>query len=453
MITPLPKVNNPVTYNELRPISLVPLLSKILEKIVYRQLNEYLSVNNVLPVNQSGFRKGHSTNTALINMSDNIIRALDKGQATVLVLLDFTKAFDTIDHSLLVAKCNYFGLNPVSCKFIESYLNNRTQRVVINNEVSCDLHIASGVPQGSVLGPLLFLLYTSDLHKQVNHCNAQFFADDTQLYHHLSISTFQHATAVINNDLSNINNYAHKHNLKLNPSKSKVLLISSKNQRENLKSVISIKIDDQMIPFVNKAKILGVVFDESLRFIDHTNDILKQCYVRLKLLYSSKHILNKENKKMLCESLILSKIAYCNIMYYPCLDTITCNRLQKTQNTCCRFINSLRKYDHLTNAFVDLQWLKLNNLFKYHFLVFVKRLLNTATPKYLRDKLVSREAIHNINVRFPTTLTMPQHKTAIFQRSFTYNAVKLYNYLSIDIKSSSVTLFRKKLKEYLIVYQ
>lgn len=453
LVVPIPKTSNPTSYNELRPISLLTILSKILEKIVYDQINDYLSNTKLLPKHQSGFRKGHSTASALMNMSDNIITALDKKQATALVLLDFSKAFDTINHDLLIAKCKYFGFDQTFLLFLSHYLKGRTQRVVLNNVSSSTGLITSGVPQGSILGPILFLLYTSDLCTKVRYAQVQFFADDTQLYYHFNPENVQQATIVINNDLAHISNYAKNNSLCLNATKSKAMLFCHNKHRQILKSSMNILANGEIIPFVESAKNLGLYFDEQLRFTNHVSYVSKQCYVRLKLLFSNRQILSLKIKKRLCESLVLSQLTYCNIVYYPCLDSITCSRIQKIQNTCCRLIFNLRKYDHISVPFKNLGWLNVSNLYRYLFLSFLSRLLVTSTPPYLREKLVFRENIHKINIRHFKSLTMPRHRTAMFQRSFSYNAVKLYNFYRNITSMSPLHSFKYKIKNYLLSSQ
>nr|CAI5846112.1 unnamed protein product [Callosobruchus analis] len=186
VVTPLPKVHNPKSLNDLRPISLLPILSKVLEQIVYLQICDYLNGHNIIPVHQSGFQKNLSSTTALAYLGDTIIIAIDKNNMSLLVLLPF----DTLNHKLLVAKCCYYGFDDTSCKFIRSYLSGRKQKVVIEDQSSLLNNIKSGVPQGSVLGPLLFLLYTSDIVNQVQYSHLQLFADDTQISHTFSATQY-----------------------------------------------------------------------------------------------------------------------------------------------------------------------------------------------------------------------------------------------------------------------
>lgn len=450
LIRPLPKINDPKLLSDLRPISLLPVLSKMLEKVVQLQISAYLSTNMLLPTHQSGFRAGHSTTTALLNLLDNILQARDKKLATVLISLDFSKAFDTIDHKLLCVKLQYYGFDERALSFFNSYLYNRHQRVTVAQQTSTAKLVISGVPQGSILGPLLFLLYTADISNHIQHSHLQSYADDTQMLYSFLPSETQSASHKMNQDLKSVYTYAAAHNLKLNPNKSVAMVISSDNKLINIKNELNIMIDNTTLEFSQESKILGIIFDEKLRFYSHVSKLFQRAYIKLKVLYSNRYIMNYKLRKKLCESLVIPIFHYCDIVYFPCLDVLTQNRIQRVQNICCRFVCNLRKFDHLSDKFTQLKWLKMAEHTNYHYLTFIHRLLLTSTPVYLRQKLITRNSVHNVNTRFHTNFTMPQHSTAFFQRSFSYNAVKLYNSIPENLKSLSLHQFRIAIKNKLL---
>lgn len=451
VICPIPKVSSPTELKDLRPISLLPVLGKVLEKIVYNQMNDYLNKNKIIAKHQSGFRASHSTTTALLDLCDNIVRAYDRGMATVLLTLDFSKAFDTIDHELICAKLDYYGFDDLSHSFFNSYLRGRTQRVRIDNCISEKRSVCSGVPQGSILGPLLFILYTADMNCCLDFTSMQAFADDTQILHHFCPGAFEVASNKISSDLVNISHYCKRHNLKLNCDKTNILLISSKPHRLNLKSSLEIRVGDQQrLHFVSSVKILGLIIDEDLRFQKQVNIIVQKCYSNLKLLYSNRDYLNFRIRKLLCESLIMSVIGYCDLIYYPCLDSVNEYRLQKIQNACCRLIFSLRKYDHISNKIIELEWMKLNDLVRFHYVTLIHKILYMSLPIYLHDKLVTRDAVHQRDIRFKNTLTMPMHSTSVFRKGFTYNAVVLYNAIDSRFKGLTPNAFKYKIKRFIL---
>ena len=203
-IMPLPKTKKPVEYKDLRPISILPILSKLIEKVLNMQIREHLDKFKILPPTQSGFRASHSCSTALLKVTDDILSATDKNKLTALILLDYSKAFDRINHQLLLAILHYYGFGEDSLAMIQSYLENRLQRVRIKGKLSTPLNISSGVPQGSILGPTLFTIFTSNLYSYISFCEFHCYADDSQLYLSFDSKNLQEAAQKINADLDSI---------------------------------------------------------------------------------------------------------------------------------------------------------------------------------------------------------------------------------------------------------
>lgn len=206
IVRPIPKTNNPINTKDLRPISILPCLSKILERVVYSQVVEYLEANNILPDLQSGFRQGRGTATALADVVGNILKARDRGEGTILVLLDFSRAFDAINTTLLLSKLSFYGFDSDTVEWFKSYLSGRSQLVELHRDngstlASPPLHVSRGVPQGSILGPLLFILYSADITKSFFNCRYHMYADDIQLYLSLKADEASSAVQKINDDL------------------------------------------------------------------------------------------------------------------------------------------------------------------------------------------------------------------------------------------------------------
>lgn len=181
---------------------------------------------------------------------------------------------------------------------------------------------------------------------------------------------------------------------------------------------------------------------------------MQKSYSALKILYSSRHLLSVKLKTMLCESLVLSQFNYCDFIYGSCIDSLDKNRIQKVQNSCCRFIHNLRKYDHVSDKINDTNWLRMENRRMHHLGNFVHALLKSPhSPRTLRSKFVTRSNIHSVDIRFKDKFTIPRHRTAMFKRSFIYNAIQLYNSTPQVLKIFNINKFKFKFKSYLFSKQ
>lgn len=354
----------------------------------------------------------------------------------------------------MCSKLEYYGFDMGSVTLLRSYLNNRTQRIVIGEQCSQSLHLTSGVPQGSILGPLLFIIYTTELLNSISRGKVVAYADDMQLHFGFKPTDIVHVSNLINDTLNNVVTLSREHNLKLNPKKSKLICFGSRLGKIYVKANLNVFIDNQMIPFVNFANNLGVIVDEDLRFSEHLKHLNKKAYSALKLIYSNRHILGYDLKRLLCETLVLSHYQYCDFIYGPCLYTRDKKRIQKVQNSCCRLIYNLKKYDHISHKIKECNWLNMDNRRLHHLGNFVHKLLNVSDPPLcLKCKFVSRSHIHSVNVRNKDRFTMPQHRNVIFRRGFTYNAINLYNWLPIEFKKFNINKFKYKFRHFLFSRQ
>lgn len=450
-IIPVSKVCNPQEPTDYRPISILPAMSKVLEKLVYEQIIRYVNEFKLLPQIQSGFRSQHSTTTALLHVTDDILRSCDTGKVTCLVLLDFSKAFDTMDHAILLKKLKYFGFGEQASAFFKHYLENRRQRVKVGTGVSSYLSIHRGVPQGSILGPILFSLYTADFSSLIRYSTVHQYADDTQLYYSFSPSNCFLACTQISDDLETISRIAASHQLILNASKTVVMLFGGQRKSVAEDPNFKIQLNGKKLELANFCKNLGVTIDSELRFNKHVELLVQKAVGKLKLLYLHKDILDPNIRLRLCETLILSQLSYADVLYWPALTRENKYSLQKIQNSCVRFVKGLRKFDHVSGAMRELDWFNLEERFLYHISCLIYKINRNASPVYLYNKLVMRREVHSVNTRHADMLDVPRHRTAMFQRSFTYTAAEVFNNLPLLIKSSSsVFQFRKRIRSYIL---
>ena len=266
-VIPVYKKGSKLDRTNYRPISLLSNISKIFEKLMHTRLYGFLNKFNRLYKYQFGFRNKHSTTHALINITEAIRKALDEKSFACGVFVDLQKAFDTVNHDILLTKLNYHGVRGIALKWFNSYLTNRSQFVSINDKLSIIRLMNCGVPQGSILGPLLFLVYINDLHECIVHSTAYHFADDINLL--LINNSLKKLNKHINHDLSNLVQWLRANKISLNTKKTELIL--SKSKKTNISKYLNFRIGGQRISPSKTIKYLGIKIDEHLSFLPHIN--------------------------------------------------------------------------------------------------------------------------------------------------------------------------------------
>lgn len=449
-VLPMPKKSHPLELSDLRPISILPTLSKCLEKIMNAQIKVYLDRNVLLPKRQSGFRQGYSCTTSLLDVVDDVLRMTDIGKTTVLVLLDYTKAFDTISHKLLLAILSYTGFSADAVAMIHSYLSNRYQIVHTENRQSTKNKILRGVPQGTILGPLLFNIYAAQVSKEVVTSKTYFYADDTQLSYSFYPNDIDNANKVLNSDIDKLVKASSKHDLIINPNKSSVLIFGYK--RQEVQSKLKIMVDNKELSAVSCAKNLGVELDVDLRFKKHTAKLLQRAYCNLKMLYPHRKILDIPTKIKITDTLVLSHFNYCDVLYGTCLDVRDTARIEKVQKSCLRYIYGIRKYDRISHKLKEAKWMNMATRRRLHSLTLFHSIIINKSPPYLYEKIQFRTDIHNLNLRHRGLISPTPHRSALFERSFTFNIYSMYNNLDVKCKNSSLGEFKIKARKILSEY-
>lgn len=441
-VIPLPKRKEVSSYSDLRPVSILSPLSKVLEKVVAVQIREYIERSNVLPARQSGFRGGYSCATCLLDVVDDIIRGTDSGKCSALLLLDYSKAFDKINHEILVAILQHIGLSEAPIKFINSYLAHRSQYVETTNGTSEKGSIHCGVPQGSVLGPLLFCIYTFNVINSLKYCTPYLYADDTQLLYSFDPSAFQEASHLINDDLSALVKCSEQHQLSINPSKSHILIFGKNKQyvAENIK----IYVDNTELKYVNNVCDLGLDIDTDLRFTQHINKCIGRAYANLKMLFPHRHILPINLKIKLTDALVLSHFNYCDVVYGPCLTEIDRQRIQRVQKSCLRYIYGIRKFQPVSHKLITAKWSDMESRRKFHAACLYHSIIIFKHPPYLYNKITFRSDVHNLNLRFRGLISPPSHRTALYERCFTFNIYLIYNEIPSELKTLNLAAFKRR---------
>ena len=456
IVKPLPKNNNPADAADFRPISLLPAFSKVVEKLMAKQMIEYLKETNYFDGLQSAYKPGHSTITALLNVTDDIYECLENSELVFLVLLDYSKAFDCANHRLILAKLKAAGFRDDALTWVSSYLSDRKQKVCTNNGESGWSSVSNGVPQGSVLGPLLFTVLVSDLRDAIKRGRYHMYADDTQLYYSCKCENANETIENINSDLERISKYSKTNCLKLNAGKSKYIIIGSRHNLKKLKDVQlePIKIDSKIIEREYEAKNLGVTFDEELTWIRHVNLSVAKAYGKLKHAYRFKNFLNEASKQRLTEAYILSQFNYGDIILQNLTEQLQ-NKIQKVQNRCVRYTYGLRKYDHISGFIKNKNILNMKNRRMLHNLSLMFKIQNNKAPKYLRDRILMHRDVHSHFTRNRLNIDPPFARSKVRSMSFFIYISKKYNLLSQNINTNNISLFTFKIncKKYLLNQQ
>lgn len=450
VVIPLPKTNNPTSISQFRPISILPVLSKILEKVVCEQMVGYLESEELLPETQSGFRRGFSTCSALINVIDDMITAKDKGFQSLITALDFSQAFDSVNVDLLLAKLRFYHFDDNSVQWFSSYLLERTQQTKVDGRLSPVLPRPVGVPQGSCLGPILFLLYTADLKDQLNFCSLHSYADDSQLL--FSYSPLERAEAVrkINLDLERVKLWSDAHGLFLNLDKCSVLQVnsaSSGGQPDYNYIDQFVTLNGRALVMGSFLKILGVTLDSQLNFSNHVKSICQNVIIKLKTLYRCVKILPISAKLEIVRSTILPAIYYAIPAFAHCLTQENVIILTKLQNRALRFVYNLKKFEHISEVRLSSRMLSIMGCCDLQTVQLIYKVLLTGKPEYLKKKLIFRHQIKERSTRQDDQLHLPRVRLEIGKKAFRYFGPEKFNALPPALKSLSYRLFKSHAKE------
>ena len=452
-VIPIYKSGDPSDPSNFRPISILPVISKIVERVVQRQLYYYLSANHLLSPTQHGFRPLHSTETALTHITDEIFLAFDSGKISLLCLIDLSKCFDVINHRKLLNKLQTLGINT---SWFQNYLHGHTQCVSYTGsdgslKISTPREISQGVFQGSSLGPILFSAFANDLSLYAADALVVQYADDTQVLVSEPKSRLPALIARMESALSSLGDYFHSNGLKVNVTKFELLTLGT---RQNLRSLPSFTVNfrgTSLAP-TTEARNLGVLFDQHLSWDAHVSALSRKCCGILAGLSHIRHYLPHEILPEIVTALVISHIRYCLVVYGNGSSTNQ-RRIQKLINFAARVISGRRKFDHISDVCDTLQWLDAPSLSQYQTLCLLQKIRVTGQPNSLAEQfIVNCERPHrNRNTRQDHQLFLPRARTEAGKRRFAYRAANQFNALPREFRVMSTRQFRRALKAEMLV--
>lgn len=444
-VIPLYKKGSKLEQGNYRPVSILCTLSKIIERIVFEQVNNYLSSHNLIYELQSGFRKSHSTDTCLLYLTDYIRKEVDKGNFCGMVMLDLQKAFDTVDHRILLSKLSAIGFNDIAVRWFESYLQSRTQVVEVGGTLSQPKDVQCGVPQGSVLGPLLFLLYVNDL-KSVCSCELYLFADDSALvFSHKDKKTVELTLSL---ELGNVSKWLSRNRLSLHLGKTESILFGTR-VKLNKNPGFEVLAGDTAINAKDSVSYLGCVLDSQLSGAGQAQKVITKVNQRVRFMARISKYLGKKARLTLAGAIIQPYYDYACCSWYNGLSKFFKNKLQISQNKLVRIILDLTPRTNLDPAhFVGLGWLRVEDRVSLIEINMVHKIVNGHVPKYLSNFFSQVRDVQTYSTRGSATdFVPPKVQTKVGKDSFAYVASCKWNSLPGNLKTiTSSDGFKRALK-------
>lgn len=442
IVNPIPKKNNPSSFGDYRSVSILPALSKVCEIVIREQIFETLPIDDMLYKHQSGFRKFCNTTTAVLDLTEEIRQSVEDKLCTCLFLFDLSRAFDMIDHNILLFKLKTkFKFSAVACKLIRSYLVDRKQRIVCNGILSNECKLTKGVPQGSILGPLFFSLFINDLPGFLKMFKVRMFADDIQAVGCCKFDDLARFCDDVNEDLSALCNYCINNGLTLNEKKTQV--IQFLNTIPNALLDNKFTLNGYRLRLVDSAKCLGFMIDRELSWREHINNVVRKVNFRIRSLYQCSLNPPLQVRKKLANALLMSHIMYGLEIFSGAAVTLM-NKLRVSFNNIIRFIYKIPWREHVSAFVVDFLGCTFMKFIESRCLVLLYRTLYLKKPGYLLE-----------HFRFSTSLRrqdllVPLHRTNIMKKSFRVRAAILWNtYVPQRLRSCvrSINVFKRMVKE------
>lgn len=447
VIIPTPKVSGTNKADEYRPINTLKIYEKVCELAVKKQLLEYINANNILIEEQSGFRKGHSCETALQDTLMEWRGMLDKSEIIGVVFIDFSRAFETIDRNIMINKLNMYGIKGKVLEWFKSYLQNRTQQVLYEDVLSSKMIVKYGVPQGSVLGPILFILYINDVIKQLemDGCKCKLFADDMIIYVHSD--DVIDIEEKLNRNLVKIVKWMKRNSVKIN-SKKTVFMPIHDPRKLDVRGRCNIKVGDSIIREVRETKYLGVVVDDNLLFESHAWYIGKKVAKKTSFLNRIKKWLSQYSRVTMYRTIIGPHYDYCSTVMINCSEHCM-GMLQRTQNRAMRAILMVNRYTPIRTMLQVLGFMSVKQRVHYNVCMLIYKMKNGLSPGYLSEEVRLVSDRHRYETRSRNDIDIAATRTKTAEKSLSYMGFQMFNDLPKKLKEEErLERFKRGLIEH-----
>ena len=445
-VTPLYKSEDEMLFSNYRPVSVLPVFSKVFERILYNRLLDFINKHKLLYKYQFGFRPGYGTDLALTILLDKISGALDTGNFVLGVFLDFSKAFDTVNHSILLKKLQTYGIRGVAYRWLESYLSNRHQYVCYNGICSSKCSVKCGVPQGSVLGPLLYLIYVNDIVNVSPDLLPILFADDTNIF--LSGNSVNTLVNTMNTELQKLVEWVRVNKLSLNIAKTHYMIFTTKGKNITVNN--NVCINNVSLEKVESTKFLGVVIDSKLNWNEHLKYIKGKISRGIGILCKARKLLNITTLVTLYNCFLYPYITY-GIEVWGAASDCHIEPLFILQKRAVRIIKSAHYREHTQPLFKELRILRLPEVYEFSVAKAMYKYMKGITPSVMDGMFSINRNIHSHMTRQRNQLHVPVSRTTLRKRTFRHRGVEIWNLISEKIDTQcGFSSFKRQLKLYLI---
>ena len=414
---------------------------------MYKRLVNFLTVNNILYNFQFGFRQNHSTNLALLEIVDMIHKSLDDNKFFLALYLDLSKAFDTVDLDILMAKLEHYGIRGNELQWFESYLFGRHQHVEIDGQLSNQLTSICGVPQGSTLGPLLFLLYINDLPHCSDLLTFRLFADDTKTF--ISDHSLQNIQFTLNSEIPKLNNWLAANRLSLNVGKTEFMIFKPRNKPEDIE--INISIANSIILRTKSKKYLGLTFDDSMSWNSHITHVTQKLSKAIGIMYRLRPYVHSDILRNIYYAIVYPYLTY-GISSWGSAPPTNLETIQVKQNHCIRLVYDLDRRHNRNDMYFRFKFLKLNEIFHSVLLKFVHKFHNNRLPPAFERYFGYASDAHQYNTRYAANhnFTIPHIRSNYGLKSPSYISTCLWAQISSDSKSLPENLFKNYIFNHLL---